>query len=115
MESATQAEMLVACQQEFFIRAYGLNDATILVSMITPPNRNCWDDAEAQRLGKLVDGTMDPVERQKYVTELNNYMVDQFAWIPIFASYTNVAYRADLKGILWDKAGNPNFYDAYFE
>lgn len=115
MESATQAEMLVACQQEFFIRAYGLNDATIVASMVTPPNRNCWDDAEAQRLAKLVDGTMDPVERQKYVTELNNYMVDQFAWIPIFASYTNVAHRADLKGILWDKAGNPNFHDAYFE
>jgi peptide/nickel transport system substrate-binding protein len=113
MESAAQAEMLVACQQELFIRQYGLNDATILNSMVTPPNRNCWDDATAQQLGVAMDTTMDPIARKAKATELSNYMVDQFAWVPLYSPVNYVAYRSQLKGVYVDKLGGVQLWDAY--
>jgi len=115
MESAAQAEMLVACQQDLFIRQYGLNDATIVASMVTPPNRNCWDDATAQELAVEMDTTMDADARKAVALELNKYMVAQFAWVPLYSPLSYVAYRSELKGVIFDKIGGMYLYDAYFE
>jgi peptide/nickel transport system substrate-binding protein len=113
MESAAQAEMLVACQQDLFIRQYGLLDPNIVSAMVTPPDRTCWDDATAQEFALAADTTLDPVERKAKVTELNNYMVDQFAWVPLYSPKDFIALRTNLQGVYFDKAGGVYLYDAF--
>jgi hypothetical protein len=44
---------------------------------------------------------------------LSNYMVDQFAWVPLYSPKTYTAYRAELKGVYVDKLGGLNLLDAY--
>lgn len=116
MDSAARSDLLYNCESDLYIGMYGWNDPFILTLMTQkPPNWTCWDDPKVQELGKAINTTMDLNVRANAVTEQLKYMADNYFWVPLWADYNAIGYRKNLKGILWDVAGNPNFLDAYFE
>ncbi|MEM5774594.1 MAG: ABC transporter substrate-binding protein, partial [Anaerolineaceae bacterium] len=112
MEAAAQAEILVAEQQDFFIRPYGLVDPVILSSMVTYPNRNAFDDAQATELRNIADGSIDFAERMQAVDNMNRYLIDNNAWFPLWTPYAYVASRAELQGEMFDFVGGIIFHNA---
>jgi peptide/nickel transport system substrate-binding protein len=111
MEAAAQADILVAEQQDFFIRPYGYPDPVILSWMVQYPNRNAYEDAGATELQTKADATMDPAARMKAVDDLNRYLIDQQAWFPLWTPYTLVAYRSNLQGVMFDFQGGLIFHN----
>jgi len=105
MESAAQAEVLVACEQDFFIRAYGYPDPVILSWMVYPPNRNCLDDPEPLALGQKADATIDTDARMEAVDDLNRYLIDMAAWFPLWTPFEFAGYRTELQGAIFDFQG----------
>jgi len=105
MEAAAQAEKLVAEQQEFFIRPYGLVDPVILSSMVTYPNRNAYDDPTAAELRAVADGSADFDARMAAVDALNRYLIDTNAWFPLWTPYSYIAYRSNMTGAIYDFTG----------
>jgi peptide/nickel transport system substrate-binding protein len=112
MEAAAQAELLVAEEQDFFIRAYGYPDPVILSWMVYYPNRNALDETGSQELAAAADATLDNAARMEAVDALNRYLIDMAAWFPIWTPYTYVGYRSNLQGALFDFQGGILFNNA---
>jgi peptide/nickel transport system substrate-binding protein len=112
MEAAAQAEILVAEQQDFFIRAYGYPDPVILSWMVYYPNRNALNDEGSIALGNAADATIDNDARMEAVDALNRYLIDMAAWFPIWTPYTYVGYQANLQGAIFDFQGGIIFHNA---
>ena len=112
MEAAAQAEILVAEQQDFFIRPYGLVDPVILSSMVTYPNRNAFDDPQATELRNIADSKLDFAERMQAVDNMNRYLIDNNSWFPLWTPYAYVASRAELQGEMFDFVGGIIFHNA---
>jgi peptide/nickel transport system substrate-binding protein len=115
MEAAAQAEMLVAEQHEFFIRGYGYPDPVIISWMTYYPNRNALNNPDADALAAIADSTMDPAARFDAVDDLNRWLIDTYAWFPIWTPFSLTAIRSELKGVIYDFQGYPFFLDAYYE
>ncbi len=118
MEAAAISQMLQKCQQEMFLRPFGLADASILSAVFASSrmgssNRNCWTDTKADELIKTADTTLDPAKRAEAVDALVKYLVDQRPHVPLFALYIYTAYRANLKGVIWGANGGAFLNDAY--
>ncbi|MEM5773817.1 MAG: ABC transporter substrate-binding protein, partial [Anaerolineaceae bacterium] len=115
MEAAAQAEILVAKTQDFFIRPYGLADPVILSWMVVLPNRNSYYTEEAERLQQFADSQLDNTERLEAVDALNRLLIDTSAWFPLWTPYSYVAYRANVKGLMFDFQGYAIIHNAYLE
>ena len=111
MEAAAISDMLKKCEQQLFLRAFGLSDASILSAVfhsarMGASNRNCWKDAKTDELITAADTTMDPAKRAEAVDALVKQLVDERPHFPLFASFLYTANRVELKGLKYDKAGN---------
>lgn len=105
MEAAAQAEVLVACGQDFFIRPYGYPDPVIVSWMVYDPNRNCMNIPEAVALGQKADSTIDVEARMQAVDDLNRWLIDYSAWFPIWTPYEFAGYRSEMQGAIFDFQG----------
>jgi peptide/nickel transport system substrate-binding protein len=119
MEAAAISDMLKKCDQDFFLRPFGLSDGSILSAVfasarMNASNRNCFVEADTDKLIAAADSAMDPTARMAALDALVKHLVDVRPHIPLWANYLYTAYQANLQGLKFDKAGNAYFNDAYF-
>lgn len=118
VETATLKDIAVEGEHDLFLWRWNEDSKVDFVYRDlfytgSPYNYHHYSDAKADELVDLVLTEKDPDKRLAYAVELQEYLVDSAAQVPLYIANLVIAYNKDLKGEYLFGGGNHNWKDAY--
>ena len=117
LDQGVVIQQMLAKEYDFGVLGYGYPDADILFLVYSSKGAIpiVGSDPALDEILDLTRSTVDPLERQQYVTEAQIMIIEQAYIVPLYASNGYFAVNSNVAGITYPQgSGSPYLFNAYF-